>query len=369
MLKIYFRTLMVCWKIYGPGKVFFGWLLGEPLMRLFTFFTLFLDRIFFPGFRRIKVKNPIFIIGHPRSGTTFLHHLLTQSGEAAAFKCWHLLFPALSARTLLRPLIHHLIKTGRGEMMPEETGHKMALDKVEEEEMLFLHNYDTQFVAAGLLGLDDREYPELHKQDQQPRTRRYRSLRFLHGCFQRQIYYTGNPQIIAQTHFSTHRIKTLLEFYPDAKFVYIIRNPHHVVPSFLSLLHNSIDFRWGLAKIPPDILQQYNERRYQAMIALYRYFYDLQKNNELPADRVMVLTYDLLRTDLVKAFNRIVEFTGIRASDQLSQAVAHKAKNQQQYQRTHKVKDLAVFGLSRERLTKDFSFVFDEYDLGDWTKR
>jgi len=365
MLSIYFRTLRIIWKIYGPGKIFMGWLLGESFMRLFTFVTLALDRLFFPGFRKVQIKKPLFIIGHPRSGTTFLHHLLTQTNEAAAFKCWHLLFPALTARTLFKPLIHRLIKTGRSEVMPEETGHKMDLNKVEEEEMLFLNTYDTQFVPAGLLGLDDRQYPELQHHDQQPKSRRFRSLRFLHGCFQRQIQYTGKSQIIAQTHFSTHRLKTMLEFYPDAKFVYIIRNPHQVVPSFLSLLHKSIDFRWGLDKIPTDILQRYNERRYQAMIDLYRYFYDLQKNNALPTDRVKVLSYDLLRSDLVGAFKQIVDFSGIKVSEELRKKVARRAENQGGYQRKHQVMDLADFGLSHEKISRDFAFVFEEYGIED----
>lgn len=361
MLRIYWRTLLVCGKVYGPGKVFFSWLIGEPLMRLFIFFTLALDRLFFPGYRLVEVKKPIFIIGHPRSGTTFLHHLLTQTNEAADFPCWHILFPSLTGRALIRPLINLLIKKGKAEVMPEWTGHRMVLDKTEEEEMLFLHNYDTQFVPAGLLGFDDLEYPELHHQDQEPRARRLNSMRFLNGLFQRQIHATGRDQIIAQTHFSTHRLLTMLEFYPDAKFIYVVRNPHHVVPSFLSLLHNSIEFRWGLAQVPAATLARYNQRRYQAMIDLYRYFHDLQKSGALPSDRVMVLPYGLLRHDLTAAFNRIVEFTGIKASAQLREAVANRAASQGHYQRRHTVKDLHEFGLSAEGIDRDFAFVFEAY--------
>lgn len=365
MVRMYFCTLGVIYRIYGLNKTFWGWLFGESFMRFFTFVTLFLDNIFFSRYREIEVKNPLFIIGHPRSGTTFLHHLLTQTNEAAAFKFWHILFPALTARVLLKPLIHKAINSGRAEVMPEETGHKVSLDQVEEEEMLFLSTYDTQFVSAGLLGLDDREYPELQCQDQHPRQKRFRSLDFLNGCFQRQILYTGKSQIIAQMHFSTHRLKTMLEYYPDAKFIYIVRNPHHVVPSFLSLLHKSIDFRWGLAQIPKQVLQRYNEKRYQAMIDLYRYFYDLQKNNELPADRVMVVPYDLLRNNLVDAFDRIIEFSGISVSEELRLKVADRAQKQENYQRKHQVMDLTEFGLSNGRISRDFAFVFKEYGIED----
>ncbi|MBU0681088.1 MAG: sulfotransferase [Proteobacteria bacterium] len=365
MLKIYFRTLVVTWKIYGPSKAFFAWLLAEPLLKFFTFSTLFADRLFFPGFQKIEVKKPLFILGHPRSGTTFLHHLLTQTDDAAPFQTWHLFFPALTGRLFMKPLVNFLIKIGKTEVMPEETGHKMELNQTDEEEMLFLHNYDTNFVTIGMLSLDDREYPELRCHDEQPRDHRLRSMRFLDGCFKRHIYDTGRKQIIAQTHFSTFRLKTMLEFYPDAKFVFVMRNPHQVIPSFFSLLHNSIEYRWGLAKIPSDVLGRYNERRYQDMLALYRYFYELQQAGELPKERVMVLPYELLRTDLETAFARVARFSGITVSDELHQIVAERAKSQQKYHRTHQVKDLAEFGLNHQRISEDFHFVFAEYGIED----
>lgn len=365
MLKIYFRTLVVTWKVYGFGSVFLTWLLFEPLFRFFTALTLGLDHLFFHSFRAVQVKRPVFIIGHPRSGTTFVHHILTQDDQTAAFQTWHIFFPALTARLFMRPLVNFLVKIGKTEVMPEETGHKMALDQTEEEEMLFLHNYDTNFAAIGMLSFDERSYPELQYQDRQPEKERLRSMRFLDGCFKRHIHDTGKDQIIAQTHFSTFRLKTMLEFYPDAKFIFIMRNPHYVVPSFLSLLHGSIKYRWGIDAISPELLQRYNERRFQGMVDLYRYFYELDMKGELPEDRVMILPYDHLRKDLQRAFTKIVEFTGIAVSEKLKEAIAERSNRQQAYQRRHQVKDLAEFGLSHEKISQEFAFVFERYGMED----
>lgn len=365
MLITYLRILRVTWRVYGFGPVFLTWLLVEPTMKILTALTLALDHLFFPGFRKVRVEKPIFIIGHPRSGTTFLHHLLTQHEEAAPFHTWHLFFPALTARALFRPLVKMLIKKGKGEVMPAWTGHRMALDKTEEEEMLFLHNYDTNFITIGMLSFDERTYPELQYHDRQPREARLRSMRFLDGCFRRHLYYTGKSQIIAQTHFSTFRLKTMLEFYPDARFIFIMRSPHHVVPSFLSLLHNSIEFRWGIKQIRPELLQRYNEHRFQGMVDLYRYFYEMDVQNELPPDRVMILPYDQLRNDLNSTFERITEFTGLAASEELRQAIRERSEKQGTYQRKHKVKELAEFGLNRERISKEFAFIFERYGMED----
>lgn len=365
MLITYLRILRVTWRVYGFGPGFLTWLLVEPTMKILTALTLALDRLFFPEFRKVRVEKPIFIIGHPRSGTTFLHHLLTQHEEAAPFHTWHLFFPALTARALFRPLVKILIKKGKGEVMPAWTGHRMALDKTEEEEMLFLHNYDTNFITIGMLSFDERTYPELQYHDRQPREARLRSMRFLDGCFRRHLYYTGKSQIIAQTHFSTFRLKTMLEFYPDARFIFIMRSPHHVVPSFLSLLHNSIEFRWGIKQVDPELLQRYNEHRLQGMVDLYRYFYEMDIRNELPPDRVLILPYDQLRNDLNSTFERITEFTGLAASEELRRAIRERSEKQGTYQRKHKVKELAEFGLSRERISKEFAFVFERYGMED----
>ena len=57
-----------------------------------------------PGYRKTPVDRPVFIVGNPRSGTTFLHRLLLGSGDdLAAFELWEMLFPAITARKVLGP--------------------------------------------------------------------------------------------------------------------------------------------------------------------------------------------------------------------------------------------------------------------------
>lgn len=363
MLKIYYRILTSCWKTFGFGFIFLRWFLLLPLAISFTHTTLFLDRIFFPQYRKASVKSPIFIIGHPRSGTTFLHHLLTQTNEFTTFKAWHIIFPSLTARTVLKPLVNYLIKKNRSSIIPDDIGHGVSLDRVEEEELLFLHKADTQFVFLTTpLAFDDQEHPDIRFHDQQPVSRRQSSVKFFEGCLKRHIYYTGKQQVVAQIHYSTHRIKTLLETFPDAKFIYLVRSPYETIPSHLSLDRNFLDHHCGgLENIPLDRLQRYEERRYRYNVDLYRYFYNLQKNQEIPVDNVMVLRYDLLISDLDEVFEKIVNFTGINPSNQLKQVVEQQSQLQKNYKRQHRVRNLEEFNLTKEKLVEDLAFVFEEY--------
>ena len=362
MLQVYYRIVVSAWKTFGLGAIFWRWALFMPIFIAFTHFTLFLDRIFFPQYRKIQVKKPIFIIGHPRSGNTFLHKLLTQTDEFVAFKTWHILFPSLTARFLVKPFINYLIKKNKSSIVPDQVGHGVALDKTEEEELLFFHKLDTQFVwARSPLGFDDQENPEFRFHDLQPLSRRRNSINFFKGCLQRQIYYTGKEQVILQTLQSVHRIKTILETFPDAKFIYLVRSPHETIPSHLSVLWFLLDLQLGVKNIPPDKLQRYIDRRYRYNIDLYRYFYDLQKDRQIAQDRVMIVRYDQLRWELEQTFEKIVDFTEIQASQELRQAIKQQAYRKSEYKRKHQFINLEELGITKEQIARDFSFVFEEY--------
>ena len=51
------------------------------------------DEIFFRGYRKIEVKRPVFIMGVPRSGTTFLHRLLSKDEDQFSYmKTWEIFY-------------------------------------------------------------------------------------------------------------------------------------------------------------------------------------------------------------------------------------------------------------------------------------
>lgn len=70
------------------------------LIQLMHWIGFFLDDIFFSGYRNVEVKEPLFIVGVPRSGTTFLHRVLANDTEQfTTFTLWELLFaPSVTER-------------------------------------------------------------------------------------------------------------------------------------------------------------------------------------------------------------------------------------------------------------------------------
>jgi len=77
---------------------------------------LTLDEIFYPAYREIKIKQPVFIIGNPRSGTTFLQRLLAKDSHSfISMRTWEI-FGAPSI--LMRKVFHIAAKIGRALGVP-----------------------------------------------------------------------------------------------------------------------------------------------------------------------------------------------------------------------------------------------------------
>jgi len=361
-LKLDFRTAVAAWQTFGLSREAFVYTIRRPLFTAAMRLLLALDNVCFPRLRRVEVRNPLFIIGHPRSGTTFLHRVLTQTREFCAFEGWEILVPSLLARRLLKRLIERLIRQNRKTALPAQAGHEIRLDEIEEEEMLFLFNGNTQFASCvSPLGFSDEDFTELVYAEAQPEAIRHETMAFLRGCFQRQIYWTGRAQVVAKMNYSGMRIRSLLDAFPDAKIVYVVRSPLEAIPSHLSLDRNVFDHMWGLKRIPRARLERYYARRYRHNVAFYRHLEDLIANGDLLAGRFLVLQYEEMRENLASAIERIVDFAGLRLSDELKQEIATHSRKQPTYQRQHKNLHLEEFGLTEERIREDLAFMFDKY--------
>ncbi len=379
-LRMYSKILSSCLHTFGLGIWFFYYLFKVPVKLIYINTSLFIDKVFFPKYRDVKIVNPIFIIGHPRSATTFLHELLTPTKEFLVFKDWELNHPSLTIRKLLKNsktvrIFFSLISDLRfspyrimesirkkkdvaGGAVQDYTQNLEII--AQEEELLFLHILDTQFLTLETpLGFVERGYPELCFNDDQPHQER--SVLFLKDCFKRQIYYTGKKQIIAKMNFSLFRIKTLLKVFPDAKIIYLARSPLETIPSHFSLHLRLLDRQFGLDNIPSVKLQQYFKNRYQYNILFYKYFDKLMNNNEIPKNQILEITYDSLKNDLVNVVHKIKRFTNLQFSHELDNIVKNQHEKQSSYKRKHKNLPLEAFNLTEERIKTDFDFVFKRY--------
>src|ERR1700722_1265000 len=154
-MRHYLRLYRVIGKTFG---VWFRPLGAFGLLQLrqaISAITLGLDHVFYPGHRKQPIDRPIFIIGNPRSGTTFLHRLLVGAGDMAALELWEMLFPAITARKLLGRIVPRLDKLSPARYHPSDV-HDTSLRGIETDDVAwFFRTMDGPFAWAYFLAWPD----------------------------------------------------------------------------------------------------------------------------------------------------------------------------------------------------------------------
>jgi hypothetical protein len=177
--------------------------------------------------------DPIFVIGHWRSGTTLLHELLvldernTYPNTYDCFASSHFLVSA----ALFRPAL-------KGLMPKQRPMDNMAAgwDNPQEDEFALCN-----------LGMGMRSpYMTIAFPNRPPQDQDYFDLQNLpprqRACWQRGLLWflkcltVRSPRtIVLKSPPHTFRVKVLLEMFPKARFIHIVRNPFVIFPSTINL--------------------------------------------------------------------------------------------------------------------------------------
>jgi omega-hydroxy-beta-dihydromenaquinone-9 sulfotransferase len=188
--------------------------------------------IFGRRIERTRLKSdPIFVIGHWRSGTTLLHELLvldprhTYPDTYACFAPNHFLISAW----LFKPLLKILLPSRRpmdnmaaGWNRPQEDEFAMC-------NMGVRSPYLT--IAFPNRPPQDQEYLDLEGLPLEAVDRWKSKLFWFLQC----LTLRTPKRIVLKSPPHTCRIKVLLELFPNAKFIHIVRNPHVLFPSTVNL--------------------------------------------------------------------------------------------------------------------------------------
>ena len=115
-VKRFFRIYLII------GKTFNIWFSTIPvaimilLLRIIIAIGMLVDKFLFWSLKR-PLKNPIIIVGNPRSGTTFLHRFLIHHNVGVGSELWQLLYPSITIQKLIKPL-HALPRTHEPSKIP-----------------------------------------------------------------------------------------------------------------------------------------------------------------------------------------------------------------------------------------------------------
>jgi len=323
----------------GPRRFkFMVWFLFLfPLVLFWGWFGFLLDNLFYRSYLRQKINKPLFLIGNFRSGTTLLQRIIAKDEvNFSAMQSWEIfVVPSISLRRFFhglsavdnligKPLKRFLFGWER-RVIRSLKKHSAGIKEYEEDEGVFL------FLWAGLVRWTF--YPRrvnsekfLFFDSAVPRWYRKRLMNFYTRIIRRHLYLRKGRHYLSKNPASTTKIASILEAMPQARFVYIVRNPYDTIAS------NFDFFRYAWSQVDEVDESCPNSDFLLEMIKTF-YDYPLKALAKLPEDRYIIVRFDDLvanpKETVLGIYNKLGYEAGENFLRQLDEEViiarAHKS--------------------------------------------
>lgn len=331
---------------------------GMAFMRTMMVLGTYIDRLFYP-IGRTEVKKPIVIIGNHRTGSTFLQRFLHDQGFGSGMKLYQLLYPSLTMQIFLRPLLP-LLDAVSPTKHHDHKIHETGLQIVETDDAGMTFRFFDGFFLYGFI-LAFLEEEDLIKQfTPEGRDTSARDWPWLDQLWKRNLINSGHTRVIAKLFSVTPQTPSFLRAYPDAKVLYLARDPMNVIPSTMSLLDSVLNNAIGYRDLPEEVRKRHLERVYSAVVELMRRFHDDWVSGAIDHKRVLIVRFDRLMREFEPMMDEICAFCELTITPEQREAIEKRGAKQRAYKSEHPY-DLAKFGLSEERIRKDCQFFYDTF--------
>jgi len=326
-----------------------------------------LDHLLFPGFRRQKLRDPVFIVAPPRSGTTLMQRLLSLDEERFVHvKLYQTIFPSVLCQRTFdwlawldrkcgRPLARSIGWAEKRWFGGWDEMHRLRLDQPEEDDGFFVYTFVTEAIFLLFPFID--ELWEAGFADALPENERRKVMSYYRSCLQRHLYANGpGKTLLSKATQSSGSVDGLLEEFPDARFITIIRHPYDSVASHVSVFYPA----WIAHS--PEIAKDSPTSRAYARLAVewYKHLFEFRKR--VDAERYCCIDYRELVRDPALAIERVYAHFGWPIDEPHRKRLKDAAEQQREFTSRHRY-SLEDFGMSREWIQQELGELLDFYRL------
>ena len=337
------------------------------IVQLIHWLGFLLDELFFRGYHQVQIKEPVFVLGVPRSGTTFLHRVLAKNAGFTTFTTWECFFApsiiqrkfwlgiAKVDRRIGRPLARSLNRIGQHLLAGLDGIHPTRMNATEED-YLALMPILASFIlilpfphgeSIWRMGSFDRDLPEKERK---------KIMAYYKACLQKHLYVHGtNKRLLSKNAAFASLAGSLCKTFPDGRFLCCMRDPLETLPSQLSAIKSGIELFDAESQGPV-----YKEK----MLALFPYYYThlLETFPALAPGRHEFLRMTDLQKNLYETVSNTLEKLTIKTSPDFP-AHLEKASEQAANYVTRHHYSMEGAGLSEAEIKRLFKQVYDKYDF------
>jgi omega-hydroxy-beta-dihydromenaquinone-9 sulfotransferase len=275
------------------------------LIKLFLLFHNSLWSSILARFEKIKYKSQIdadelpadmlIIVGHWRTGSTYLHNLLSKDENFTTPTLFHTAFPDsfLLSDKYIKPVMKLFVQKHRPMDKVE-----LGVDLPQEDEYALIRMAVDTPLEKLIFPKDDKYFLQPDIIDNSGRWQEALTL----FCKKLHIRYKKN--ILLKNPFHSFRIKELSEMFPQAKFICIHRHPFDVVPSTIKL--------WTLVGNDNNLRGRFKSPDVREVSDIYDKMYKKIDADftTLTSERYYHIKYNDLESDPVNSVRKIYETLG-----------------------------------------------------------
>src|ERR1051325_432829 len=335
-----------------------------PIGALTHWVCFFLDDIFFPGHKTQPIEKPLFILGNLRSGSTFLHRLLSRDSDTfTSLTIWDIyLTPSVTQKKVTQVVsrldknlgghLHRLLYEFDRRTLGQLKIHPISFFQPEEDENILLHSWDSLWVSFLFPFMD--EFPNYqHFDEALPPERKRLIMRFYKSMLQRHMYATGKKYFVAKNPAFSPKIETLIEFFPDACIIYLARNPLDMLPSTVSWINYA-------RRVFTEPKQKYLYLEEIVDFTQHWYRYPLKYLDAHPSPRYLILNYDDLIQRPEQVIRSFYEQFGYPDKPGLDRIVDEAVKETLSFNSDH-IYSYEEMGFTREQIVEIYADIFERF--------
>lgn len=289
--------------------------LTKYICRLLSLLKPIQDRRYDKRLKDLPINmEPVFILGHWRSGTTFVHNVLAHDKHFGYTTTYQTVFPHMMMWG------QPMFKKTMAWLMPDKRptdNMELNVDLPQEEEfalsnMMPYSYYNFWFLPKNMLEYCDRF---LTMKTATPEERKVFKDTFL-KLIKISLWNTKGEQFLSKNPPHTGRIKEILEMFPQAKFIYLMRNPYTVFESTRSFFNNTI-IPLQLQKISPEEMENNILEAYTRLYHTYE-----EEKKLIPEGNLIEIKFEDFEANALEMTEKIYKTLSIPGFEQARPAIA-----------------------------------------------
>jgi len=336
------------------------------VIECFNWMGLLIDELLFPNYKRTEIKEALFIIGMPRSATTFLFNTLGEDRERfTAMKLWEILFaPSICQKKIILLLLkidkkfNYFLyqKLQKWEMRLFSRYsyiHPISLFRIEEDDYILLHNLSSAILV--FIFPDMKKYRSISRFDSKLSPKKQKKIMaFYKKCIQKHMYVFGIDRVyLSKSPSNTSKLQSLKSTFSNGKFVYMLRIPEKTISSTLSMYKVYSDTFYTRTDSIGFVDETLN-------VADYWYTHPIETIDSWEDGSALILRFEELTSQPDTAINKLYERFGYEVSIEFGKKLKEKNNNSAQYKSSHN-HSLDMYGLSKSEIRTRYSKVYKRY--------